>query len=57
MNGKQVVRAIEQNRKDSDQFIRWWRSENDFVDYELIDRFLETVKAEDEFAGFELLDT
>ena len=36
-------------------FIKWWRKENDFVDYELVDTFLANLKPDEEFAGFELL--
>lgn len=56
MNGQQIVREIESRRRDSDQFIRWWRKENDFVDYELIDHFLDTVNEDEEYEDYELLD-
>lgn len=36
-------------------FIKWWRKENDFADYELIDQFLDHVQPESEFENFELL--
>jgi DNA-binding transcriptional regulator PaaX len=56
MNGQQIAEEIERTRRDEDHFIRWWRKENDFVDYELIDRFLDNAQEEDEFAGYELVD-
>jgi len=56
MTGKELFKELDQQRKDSHQFIKWWRKENDFVDIELLDSFCETVKAGDEFEGFELLD-
>lgn len=57
MNGRQIAEEIERGRRPQDQFIRWWRKENDFVDYELIDRFLDNAREEDTFAGYELIDT
>ncbi|KIH76476.1 hypothetical protein SAMN05660860_01575 [Geoalkalibacter ferrihydriticus] len=57
MNGLDIAQGIERTRTDKDKFIRWWRSENDFVDYDLIDRFLDNAREEDEFEGFELIDT
>ncbi|WP_305042612.1 hypothetical protein [Geoalkalibacter sp.] len=57
MNGKQIAEQIARVRTDKDRFIRWWRKENDFIDYDLIARFLDNLNEEDEFSGFELLDT
>ncbi len=57
MNGKTIAGEIRRNRGEKDQFIRWWRKENDFVDYELIDRFLDNVSEDEEFGGYELIDT
>ncbi|MDO3376906.1 hypothetical protein [Geoalkalibacter halelectricus] len=56
MNGLQIAEEIKRTRTDQQHFIRWWRRENDFVDYQLIERFLETASEDDEFEGFELLD-
>ena len=44
-----------QNREQGKEFIKWWRRENDFVDFELIERFLGTKKLV-EFEGYELLN-
>ena len=56
MNGKEIRSQVNQQRKAEHCVIKWWRKENDFVDYELVDRFLETCKPDEEFAGFELLN-
>ena len=56
MNGKQIVEEIQQKRSPDDQFIRWWRKETDFVDYELIDQFLQTAREDQEFEDYELID-
>ena len=36
-------------------FIKFWRKENDFLDYDLVDRFIENVKPDEEIGGIELL--
>ena len=56
MTGNELLGQLDQQRKESHRFIKWWRKENDFVDIELIDAFYDTVKAGDQFDGFELLD-
>jgi hypothetical protein len=57
MNAREIAQQIGQRRGDSDQFVRWWRKENDFVDYELIDRFLDELEEGQEIDGYELIDT
>lgn len=56
MNGHQIKQEIEEQRKPASMFIRWWRKENDFVDYEKLETFLSTLDEDLEFAGYELLD-
>lgn len=56
MNGKELLKQLEQQRKEHHHFIKWWRKENDFVDIVLLDSFLETLKAGDQFENFDLLD-
>ncbi len=55
MTGKEVVSQLQKERKADHHFIKWWRKENDFADYELIDNFLRDAKPDQEFAGFSLL--
>jgi hypothetical protein len=55
MKGSDVVRDLAGQKTDR-RFIKWWRKENDFVDYELVDDFLADARQEQEFAGYELLD-
>ncbi|TYO95442.1 hypothetical protein EDC39_11919 [Geothermobacter ehrlichii] len=57
MNGNEILQSISASRTENSRFIRWWRKENDFVDYELLTDFLHRLQAGEEFAGFELLDT
>lgn len=56
MNGKQVVQEIKQQRQPEHEFIRWWRAEHDWVNYELIDHFLAEASEDDEISGYELVD-
>ena len=57
MNSNEIRNAINDRRTESSRFIRWWRKENDFVDFELLNRFLDRLGSGEEFSGFELLDT
>jgi len=54
MTGNDLKRDIMSSGKDR-CFIKWWRKENDFADYELIDRFLDNLTPQSEFEGYELL--
>ena len=57
MTGKDILKEITQQQVVDQHFIiKWWRKENDFIDYELIDNFLGHLEPEHEFGGFELLD-
>lgn len=52
----QIAEAIEQGQKEGKEFIKWWRKENDFADFELIDSYLQNSDAQADFENFELLD-
>ncbi|HKI51508.1 MAG TPA: hypothetical protein VJ995_05495 [Geothermobacteraceae bacterium] len=56
MTGEEIRTAINLQLDNDTQFIKWWRKENDFVDYELIDKFLGRLEEGQTFSGFELLD-
>lgn len=55
MTGYEILKQVYYARGGERNIIKWWRRENDFVDYELIDTFLANLKPDHEFAGFELL--
>ena len=38
-----------------DRFVKWWRKEEDFLDYDLLDRFMTNSSEEEEIGGIELL--
>ena len=57
MKGSQILRELKERDIGDKRFIKWWRRENDFVDYELIEHFTRDVSEDQDFAGYELLDT
>jgi hypothetical protein len=56
MKTSQVLRDLEQGKEQGKEFIKWWRKENDFADFELIDHYLETLSTRRDVENFELLD-
>ena len=56
MRSSEIVQEIKNRPENGREFIRWWRKENDFADYELVDNFIEHSRTEDEIGGYELLD-
>ena len=40
---------------DAHQFIKWWRKEEDWLDFDLIDTFMKNVGLAEEIGGFNLL--
>jgi hypothetical protein len=55
MLSRQIINELEQAKQQGKEFIKWWRRENDFVDYETIDHYVETP-GQTEIENFELLD-
>ena len=56
MRSDEIIQGIKQGQREGKAFIKWWRSENDFTDYELFDNFIQRANSGHEFAGYELLD-
>ena len=58
MQGYELVKRIEaQRRANPDNiFIKWWRKEEDFIDFDLVTRFLENLNYKSEIDGFGLID-
>jgi hypothetical protein len=56
MRSNEVVREIRSRPGHGQEFIRWWRKENDFADYELIGSFMQNSRSDHEIGGYELLD-
>jgi len=58
MQGYELVKAIkEETNSHSDRiFIKWWRNEEDFIDFDLVSRFLENLNYSSNISGFELIN-
>ncbi len=50
-----IVKTLDEQRGVNYRFVKCWRKEEDFLDYDLIDRFLENTKGTEEFGGIDLL--
>ena len=55
MRGHDIVKSINEQGGEKYRFVRCWRKESDFLDVDLIDRFLENTKGTEEFGGIDLL--
>lgn len=55
MKGYEITKQLRNRRGAGDQFIKWWRKENDFLDYDLIDRYVANFSASEEIYDFDLL--
>jgi len=54
MTGKEILDRIRERRNDDHQFISWWRKEEDWLDFDLIDRFIKNLDPAEEIGGFDL---
>lgn len=55
MRSQDIRKMVSESVTQEHRIVKWWRKENDFVDYDLIDRFLENLSPGDEIGGVELL--
>ena len=55
MREREILKLIETQRNKSHCFVKWWRKEDDFLDYDLIERFIDNFAAEEAIEGAELL--
>lgn len=55
MRGREIIAAVDARRNDEHCFVKWWRKEEDFLDFDLIDRFVENTKGTEEIGGIDLL--
>lgn len=55
MRGLEIMRQLSEETVADHPFIRWWRPENDFVDYDLVAEFRTDLGKEEDYGGFELL--
>lgn len=55
MRGRDIIATLNDQRNDKHCFVRWWRKEEDFLDYDLIDRFVDNITGTEEIGGIDLL--
>lgn len=55
MKGTDIRHLLEEQMQPQHRFVRWWRKENDFLDYDLVERFRGDLDDNDEIGGVELL--
>jgi hypothetical protein len=55
MKGREIVATLKEQARADHRFVKWWRKEEDFLDFDLIDRFLEHATADEEIGGLQLL--
>ena len=55
MTGRDVLKKIKEGRAEDHLFIKWNRKENDFADFDLIDRFVENLSGSEEFETVDFL--
>ena len=44
MLGREIERMLKADTSGHYQFVKWWRKENDFLDYDLVDKVDSTRK-------------
>ncbi|NIQ96129.1 MAG: hypothetical protein GWO11_03120 [Desulfuromonadales bacterium] len=57
MRGTDILQELQGLNSSRFKFIKWWRKENDFCDFQLLEDFKKNVEGSQEFAGYELLTT
>ncbi|KAB0668700.1 hypothetical protein F6V30_15285 [Oryzomonas sagensis] len=55
MKGREILATVRERATTDHCFVKWWRKEEDFLDYELLDRFLEHATESEEIGGLQLL--
>jgi hypothetical protein len=55
MRGSEIFAALKERRRDDHRFVKWWRKEQDFLDFDLIDKFEKNLSSNEEIGGIDLL--
>ena len=55
MRKSDIMKIVDERLTSDHHFVKWWRKENDFLDFDLINHFLENLTTSDEIGGFDLL--
>jgi hypothetical protein len=58
MQGYELVKEIEKEKSSHPErvFIKWWRKEEDWLDFDLVSRFIENLDYGTNIDGFDLID-
>jgi len=56
MRGQEIITILQDKRNEKDCFVKWWRKEEDFLDYDLVDRFMANFSGAEEIGGISLLN-
>lgn len=55
MRGREIIATLNERRSGEHRFVKWWRKESDFLDYDLVDRFVDNSGGIEEIGGIDLL--
>ena len=55
MTGYEIRERLASELRPEHRFVRWWRRENDFLDYDLAERFRDSLSGAEEIGGVDLL--
>lgn len=55
MTESEILKELGEQRKADQVFIKWWRKEEDWLDIDLVDRFVAECGTNREIGGYELL--
>ena len=55
MREREIMKLLQEKRNENHYFVKWWRIEDDFLDYDLIERFVENLSGKVEMGGIDLL--
>lgn len=55
MRGTEIIKTLNDRRTMDHRFVKWWRKESDFLDYDLIDRFVANLSKDEEIGGIDFL--
>ncbi len=57
MKESELLRELREQRTADQVYIKWWRKEEDWLDIDLIDRFVAETGTNREISGYELMTT
>ncbi|HEY5975746.1 MAG TPA: hypothetical protein VIU41_13485 [Geobacteraceae bacterium] len=55
MTPYEVKKAIAERKQPEHLFIKWWRNEEDFLDFDILDQFVAEIRDDQKIDGFDLV--